>query len=535
MIVRPSYTLGQIRYESHKLGVLRIVHMAEIDEALLAKFKAEIWNKVPHSEGDRIVNATPMKDLTVDLRECSRTVYNAELPDNVTVLGKFDSALLTGSIKMRPAVHIIHDAIASGKLRNGQTIMEATSGNFGISLGEMSRVGLGVVSLVSRKLQEGVFEELKNGNVQVMDLDMDICPAPGMKGNVDEIAARAAAANIRSQLSRLGLDPAVFDGVASEAQPLLEAQDIINLAKLIAHAYSMFCPEQYDNDLNVEVHKTVTAAEMDQQLREIGGRLGDYEIICAFGTGGTSGGLSRYVAEKYDRKSVHVVFPPPGQDVAGIRTIDKASGLHLYKPDLYAGRHEVDFEQARPLLAFFVKKGHDIGESSALALYAAMRMAHAGRGDKFVIIVADGAAKYKKSMEEAMTRGRTKVSLEEAASCVDDYDRIIWVHAQYAPREEGIAMLARSLGVDRSKISIPKARTVQELLHTKKIPEELEGELAGSKGKSLLVCMAGNTSLMATNLLASKGISTESLTGGITGLPEGQGRSPGEYVKMAAE
>ena len=42
--------------------------------------------------------------------------------------------------------------------------------------------------------------------------------------------------------------------------------------------------------------------------------------MCAFGTGGTSGGLSRYMNEKYGKKAIHVVFPPPGQDVAGIRT-----------------------------------------------------------------------------------------------------------------------------------------------------------------------------------------------------------------------
>ena len=38
----------------------------------------------------------------------------------------------------------------------------------------------------------------------------------------------------------------------------------------------------------------------------------------------------------------------------------------------------------------------------------------------------------------------------------------------------------------------------------------------GPKGKSLLICMAGNTSLMAAQVLASKGIVTESLNGGIT-------------------
>ena len=84
--------------------------------------------------------------------------------------------------------------------------------------------------------------------------------------------------------------------------------------------------------------------------------LEDYKIFCAFGTGGTSGGISKYMDETYGKKSVHVVFPPAGQDVAGIRTKAKADGLRLYNPEKYAAEHEVDFEQAKHLLKFFVEK-----------------------------------------------------------------------------------------------------------------------------------------------------------------------------------
>jgi rhodanese-related sulfurtransferase len=127
------------------------------------------------------------------------------------------------------------------------------------------------------------------------------------------------------------------------------------------------------------------------------------------------------------------------------------------------------------------------------------------------------------------------ISLEEATSMVDDYDKIIWVHTQYTPREEGIDIIAKSLGVDKSKISVQKAKTINNLLTNQEVPEELSKELDGSKGKSLLVCMAGNTSLMAAQVLASKGIITQSLNGGITNLPEGRGKNPGEFIKAATE
>jgi len=514
---------------------------SNIDNILLEHFKQEIWSKVPHLEekqGDaKVVNATPLIDLTEDLKECAKHVYNLNLADvDLKVFGKFDSNLLTGSIKVRPAVHIIHDAIVTGKIKSGQTIIEATSGNFGIALGLLSKLGLSVVALVSRKLQEGVFEELRNENIRIMDLDMDICPAPGMKDNPNLLAAKATAVNIRSQLSELGFDPAIFDKESSEIESLLARQDIINLAKFLAKIYGCFCPEQYDNQLNIDVHRTVTAAEIDQQLHEKGNSLADFEIVCTFGTGGTSGGLSRYLSEKYQKKSVHVVFPPSNQDVAGIRTKANADGLTLYEPEKYAGEHEVDFEQAKPLLKFFVDKSHDIGESSALALYAVLQMANFGGGGKFVVIVADGIEKYKKNLEEiGKKQNRTQVSLEEAASNIDDYDKIIWTHTQYTPREEGIEVIAKSLGVDKSKISVPKARTIDQLLVTQQIPEELSKELQGTKGKSLLVCMAGNTSLMAVKVLASKGIVTQSLTGGISELPEAKTKPIPELIKAATE
>jgi len=508
-----------------------------IDNVLLERFEQEIWSKVPHLEDTKIVNATPLTDLTDDLKECAKSVYKTDFTDkDLKIFGKFDSNLITGSIKVRAAVYIIHDAIVTGKLKSGQTVIEATSGNFGIALGLISKLGLVVVALVSRQLQEGVFKELRNENIRIMDLDMDICPAPGMKdGAADLLAAKATAVNIRSQLSELGFDPAIFDKENSEIESLLAKQDIINLAKFLAKIYGLFCPEQYDNELNIDVHRTVTAAEIDQQLHENDYSLEDFEIVCTFGTGGTSGGLSRYVSEKYGKKSVHVVFPPAGQDVAGIRTKDKASGLKLYEPEKYAGEHEVDFEQAKYLLKFFVDKGYDIGESTALALYQVLIMANSSDSGKYVVIVADGIEKYRKNLEAMSKNQRIQVSLDEAVASVNDYDKIIWIHTQYTPREEGIELIAKSLGVDKNKISVPKASTVNQLLSTQQIPEELKKELQGSKGKSLLICMAGNTSLMATKVLAAKGIVTESLNGGITELPEVKNSDPSKFIKVATE
>ena len=99
-----------------------------------------------------------------------------------------------------------------------------------------------------------------------------------------------------------------------------------------------------------------------------------------------------------------------------------------------------------------------------------LEMLSNGEKGKFVVVVADGIEKYRKNLEAMPTNKRIQVSLEDAASSVQEYDKIIWVHTQYTPKEEGIEMIAKSLGINKEKIVIPKASTVNQLLSTQQIP-----------------------------------------------------------------
>ena len=54
-----------------------------IDNTLLQKFEEEIWNKIPHLEETKIVNPTPLVDLTKDLKECAKTIYKLDLIDKI--------------------------------------------------------------------------------------------------------------------------------------------------------------------------------------------------------------------------------------------------------------------------------------------------------------------------------------------------------------------------------------------------------------------------------------------------------------------
>ena len=509
-----------------------------VDLELLRNFEESIGAKVPHVEkqggGGRVLNATPLVDLTDLLKEAARVVYGLDLPEKeFRVFGKLESKILSGSVKVRPMVQIVEDAIRGGRLKSGQPVFEATSGNFGISLGLLADLGLDVIVLVSRKLQEGVFEELQNKSVKAVNLDVDICPAPGMKVDLDALTVKAVSANIRNQLSQFGLDAGVLDGSRREVEELLARQDVINLAKLLARIYGGFCPEQYDNELNVRAHETVTAPEIDQQLSTMGYSLGEFEVVCTFGTGGTSGGVSRYIEKKYGKRSVRIVFPLSEQDVAGIRTKEKASGLGFYEPERYAGQHEVDFEPARRLLGFFLGRGLDIGESSALALYAVLQMLNFGLAEKFVVILADGSGKYEKPQAQGEQK-RLEATLEEVTSNLGNYTGVLWTHGMFIPREEGIRVIANSLGLGREKIRVAKVSDVGEFINSGEAPEGMSQLLRESGERPLLVCMSGNTSLRVAQLLAGE-VEAVSLEGGITKLSESGGAPLARLVQPSRE
>jgi cysteine synthase len=502
---------------------------------LLARFDSEVLSKIPHVEGAAVVNPTPLEDVTDMLVECASAEYGLSLErDRVRVFAKMDSKIAGGSVKVRPAAAILREAIALGKLRDGQTVFEATSGNFGIALGGAGRLGLDTVALVSRRLQQGVVETLEREGVRLVNLDIDICPAPGFKGDADALLAKEVASSVREQLGELGFDLKKFDSVRSEAEDLLARQDAIDLAKLLSKAYDGFCTEQYDNDLNAEVHRAVTAPEIDGQLKTLGSSFGKADFICAFGTGGTASGVSAYVTSNYSRKGVRVVFPLSGQDVAGIRTKEKANGLKFYDPPSYRAEHEVDFEEASRVFEFFNRNGTDVGESGALALYACMQLINYGAGEEFVVMVADGASKYVSEVKAVARKGkRDQVRLDEAAPAIKEYGGVMWAHNMFVPREEGIGVIASALGCDRSLVKVADSKDVQAVLNGGEPSEGFENLLPRDGRPLLVVCMAGNTSLMLAKVLERRGVAAESLVGGITGLPGARERQPFELVRLA--
>ena len=221
------------------------------------------------------------------MKDCASEEYGLEFSGrDFQVFGKLEAPFLGGSVKSRAAAQIVHEAIRSGRLRRGMVVFEATSGNFGIALGLLGNLGVKVVVLVSRKLQDGVLEELDRSDVKTVDLDVDVCPAPGMQMDPNMLLAKVVATNMRDRFSEIGLDVAVFDASPPRIEELLARQDVINLAKLFAEVYGGFCPEQYDNEQNVNAHAERHRARRSTSSCTGSASLEDFRVVCAFGTGG---------------------------------------------------------------------------------------------------------------------------------------------------------------------------------------------------------------------------------------------------------
>ena len=96
-----------------------------VDAGLLEEFDREIWATVPHLEGGKVSKTTPLVDLTQMITQSAKDVFGLDLSKTqLRVFGKVEAELPGGSVKMRPAVQIVRSAIASGKLRRGQTVFD---------------------------------------------------------------------------------------------------------------------------------------------------------------------------------------------------------------------------------------------------------------------------------------------------------------------------------------------------------------------------------------------------------------------------
>ena len=265
---------------------------------------------------------------------------------NVNIYAKLEGFNPTGSIKDRIAVKMIADAEREGRLKQGQTIIEATSGNTGI--------GLAIIGLV--------------------------------KGYPVEIVMSEAVSVERRKIIRAY-------GGKIHLTPAEEGTDgAIRLArKLVAeNPDKYFMPDQFANAANYLAHYGGTALEIWQQTS---GEI-DY-LVCALGTSGTLMGLSRFLKGMKPSVKVVCAHPHKGHYIQGLKNMEEAIVPQIYDPSMIDVHEMVDSEEAiamaRELIA---KEGIFAGMSSGAAMLAAVRTAEKIDSGNIVVLFPDRAEKY---------------------------------------------------------------------------------------------------------------------------------------------
>lgn len=265
---------------------------------------------------------------------------------NVNIYAKLEGFNPTGSIKDRIAVKMINDAEREGRLKPGQTIIEATSGNTGI--------GLAIIGLI--------------------------------KGYPVEIVMSEAVSVERRKIIRAY-------GGKIHLTPADEGTDgAIRLArKLVAeNPGKYFMPDQFANAANYLAHYGGTALEIWQQTS---GEI-DY-LVCALGTSGTLMGLSRFLKGMKPSIKVVCAHPHKGHYIQGLKNMEEAIVPQIYDPSKIDVHEMVDSEEAiamaRELIA---KEGIFAGMSSGAAMLAAVRTAEKIESGNIVVLFPDRAEKY---------------------------------------------------------------------------------------------------------------------------------------------
>jgi [CysO sulfur-carrier protein]-thiocarboxylate-dependent cysteine synthase len=189
----------------------------------------------------------------------------------VRIYVKLEAYNPTGSVKDRVARSMIERAEEDGLIAPGQTILEPTSGNTGISL----------AMICSRKgypLKVVMPDNVTQERTQLLHMyGAEIVYSPGEKGSNGAVA--------------MALDMAEADS-------------------------SYYMPYQYGNQANPAAHYDGTAVEILEELDEVSAFVG------GLGTGGTLMGNARRLKEENDETIVVAAEPLQGELVQGLRSLE---------------------------------------------------------------------------------------------------------------------------------------------------------------------------------------------------------------------
>ncbi|MEM1388197.1 MAG: cysteine synthase A [Pseudomonadota bacterium] len=280
------------------------------------------------------------------------------------ILGKAEFMNPGQSVKDRAALYIIRDAVASGRLRPGGTLVEGTAGNTGIGL---ALVGAAMGFKTVIVIPETQSQEKKD-MIRVAGADLIEVPAVPYKNDNNYVK---------------------YSGRLAEA---LNAKE----------PGSAVWANQFDNVANRQAHVETTGPEIWEQTK--GGVDG---FICAAGSGGTAAGVAQVLQPKGVRCGL---VDPMGAGLYGLLTegAPKSEGssisegigqgritanLEGYKPDFVT--RATDAEALPLIFDLLADEGLCMGGSTAINMAGAVKMAQEmGPGHTIVTILCDYGTRY---------------------------------------------------------------------------------------------------------------------------------------------
>ena len=178
------------------------------------------------------------------------------LNERIKLFGKVEKNNPIGSVKDRPVKQMLLDLIESGKLKEGSTIIEPTSGNTGIAMAAIgSYLKLNVIIVMPSSMSQERRKLIKDYGAKLELVD----------GGMNIAVERA------NQLNK-------------------EIKDSV-------------IPGQFVNQSNVKAHYNYTAPEIFKDIPDI-----DY-IVAGIGTGGTATGIGKYILDNNKQTKVVGVEP----------------------------------------------------------------------------------------------------------------------------------------------------------------------------------------------------------------------------------
>lgn len=275
---------------------------------------------------------------------------------DLTIYGKAEHYNFTGSIKDRMAFYFVDKAIKSGELQRGMQIVEATSGNTGISFaGIGASLGYKVIIL----MPDWMSEERK-------------------------VLIKSFGAEVRL--------------ISKEAGGFLGA---IAQAEALGKSAGTYLPRQFENSLNPEAHYWTTGPEIDQQLQIQ--NIVPTAFVAGVGTGGTIMGIGRYLKEKYPSIKIYPLEPQNSPTLSTGRKIGKhrIQGISDdFIPSIvdFSMLDEIiqaDDGDAINMAKKLSAKGMGVGISSGANLIGAIKVAEQlGEGQVVVTVFPDDNKKY---------------------------------------------------------------------------------------------------------------------------------------------